>query len=68
MSPAGFVEFTKRQRRKISKAVPLLFHQQFDGRVGGVTISSPACSSGSRMDYGARGSAGVLALRGILLA
>ena len=70
MSPAGFVQalfegralvlvefFTKRQRRKsrkISKAVPLLFHQQFDGRLWGVTISSQACSSGSRMDYGAR--------------
>jgi hypothetical protein len=27
--------FTKRQRRKTSKAVPLLFHQQFDGRLGG---------------------------------
>jgi hypothetical protein len=48
MSPAGFVQalfegralvlvefFTKRQPRKISKAVPLLFHQQFDGRLGG---------------------------------
>jgi hypothetical protein len=48
MSPAGFVQalfegralvlvefFTKRQPHKISKAVPLLFHEQFDGRLGG---------------------------------
>jgi len=82
MSPAGFVQalfegralvsvefFTKRQRRKISKGVPLLFHQQFDGRLGGddhqLTGVFFRLANGLRRSRVSRSS---LTLRGILLA